>query len=538
MPFRPIALSAAFFAAIALGTVKLACYHQAAAGSYHPIGLLASATALALLWTAMLALRPRWSVVVWSVQTLWLLVNWGYATYFAAPLWWGTVVGAGGVGVLAIGHGALPLTSGMWWLLADLPALLVLHRLRRDPLPQRVAIIAGTLLAGLLGAQVTWAWVRLPAHEADPERIHPVSELVVRTGPLPVQIADLLRGSGPEPATGPTLDIPASGSRRDILIVQVESLDAGTLEWQLADGATAMPRLAARAAAGTYWPWCLAYHGPGGSSDGEFAVVNGCEPTWNAPIFNRRGYTFPHSLPKRLGEHGWSATMMLGLYGSFFDYQHIQPRVGYRWLGLEELAGVQHDGEFGVRDGEFVDAVLARLDHLPQPTLLHVTTMSGHIPWLQWHNIPECAGPQLAAAGTADDYARTLRYVDRHLDRLIATFLERRPNGLVVLFGDHSALIKADGYTSPAAWRDGVQWEFVPLLILGQDVPVRRGAVAACQLDVQRTILKAAGWSGSIPTLGMDLLDPTAVPGPLLFHGHRHDRAQIAAWATGLDRGR
>lgn len=530
---------AALAAVVLLGTLKLVHYHNAVTGGHHAAGIVAVAISLTLLWTAMLALRTRWWALVWGGQTLWLLVNWGYAMYFSAPLWWGTVVGAGGVGALAIGHGALPLNAGMWWLLADLPALVVLHRRRQAPLPRRNGLLAAAALAILLAALVAWAWARLPAHEADPERIHPVAELVVRTGPLPVQIADLLHGSGPEPAAGQLVDIRPTlpeGKRRDILIIQVESLDAGVLDWRLADGAPAMPGLARRAAGGTYWPWCLAYHGPGGSSDGEFAVVNGCEPTWNAPVINRRGYLFPHALPKRLAEQGWTATMMLGLYGGFFDYRRIQPRVGYRWMGLEELGVRQRDGEFGARDGDLVDSVLARLDALPQPSLLHVTTMSGHIPWRQWRGIAECAGPALAAAGTADDYARTLRYVDRHLDRLIGAFLERRPGGLVVLFGDHSALIDTDGYTSPSGRRDGVGWEFVPLLILGQGVPARRATLAASQLDVQRTILGAVGWTGRIPSWGLDLLDPAALPGQLVFHGHRHDRASIAIWAAGLGR--
>lgn len=529
-------LPAALAVATALGAVKLACYQQAVAGAWHPAGVAAGALALALLWTALLPLRARWWALAWGGQSLWLLINWGYAAYFAAPLWWGTVAGAGGVGLLAVGHGALPLTAAMWWLLADLPALALALRLRRDPAPRRVGAIAGAALAGLLAALTAWAWLRLPAHEADPERIHPVSELVAQVGPLPVQLADLARGAGPDPATGPPVDIVARGPRRDVLLIQVESLDAGALDWRLADGEPALPRLAARAAAGTHWPLCLAYHGPGGSSDGEFAVVNGCEPTWTAPVFNRRGYAFPHALPRLLSAQGWDAVMMLGLYGHYFDYRRIQPRVGYRWLGLEELGVVQHEGEFGARDGEFVDAVIARLDALPQPSLVHVTTMSGHIPWRQWRNLPECAGPALAAAGVADDYARTLRYVDRHLDRLIDAFLARRPDGLVALFGDHSALIDAPAYASPAGRRDGVQWEFVPVVILGRGVPARRAALAGGQLDLQRTLLAAAGWTGRVPSWGMDLLDPAAPPGPLRHHGRAYDRAEIAAWAAGLGR--
>jgi phosphoglycerol transferase MdoB-like AlkP superfamily enzyme len=365
-----------------------------------------------------------------------------------------------------------------------------------------------------------------------------VSELVAQTGPLPVQLADLLRGREAEPAAGPPVVIspPTPGPRRDILLIQVESLDSGAVDWRLADGAVAMPRLAARAAGGTYWPWCLAYHGPGGSSDGEFAVVNGREPTWKAPVINRRGYAYADSLPRLLAQQGWRSTMALGLYGFFFDYARVQPRVGYAWLGLEELGVVQHEGEFGARDGEFVDAVLARLGSLPRPGLLHCTTMSGHIPWRQWRNLPACAGPALATTGTADDYARTLRYVDLQLDRLIEGFLADRPGAVVVLFGDHTALIDADGYASPSASRDGVQWEFVPVMVLGNGVPVRRVALAASQLDLQRSILRLAGWTGTVASWGMDLTEPAAQVTPLRFHGHDYPRAEIGAWAAGLGR--
>lgn len=527
--------AAALMAAIGLATAKLAFYQQAVAGSAHPAGIALAAAASAALWLAMRPLRARWWIAAWCVQGLWLLVNWGYAAYFHAPLWWGTVAGAGGVGLLAVGHGALPLSAGMWWLLADLPALLLHLRLRRGP-AAGAAVRAGIALALLLSGTVAWAWWRLPAHEADPERIHPVSELVARTGPLPVQIADLLRGAGPEPAAGPALALPGGGSRRDVLLIQVESLDAGAIDWVLADARPAMPLLAARAAAGTHWRRCLAYHGPGGSSDGEFAVVNGREPTWNAPVINRRGYAFADALPRLLSAQGWDCRMALGLYGFFFDYARIQPRVGYAWLGLEELGVVQHEGEFGARDGEFVDAVLQRLPAMPSPLLLHCTTMSGHIPWKQWRNIPACAGPPLAADGTADDYARTLRYVDLHLERLIAGFLAARPDGIVALFGDHTALIDADGYASPVGMRDGVAWEFVPIVLLGRGIPVRTVDLAGSQLDLRRTLLRLAGWSGTTASFGMDLADPTATPAPLRFHGRDHDRQDIGAWAAGLGR--
>jgi hypothetical protein len=527
--------SIALILAVLLGTLKLGLYHQAVAGRIHPAGIILAAASLSCLWLALSPLRARWMLAAWTVQSAWLLPNWGYAVYFHAPLWWGTMAGATGVGALAVAHGALPLDAAMWLLLADLPALLV-YLCWRQPAAARTGWLAAAALSLLLFSATAWAWWRLPMHEADRLRIHPVVELIAQTGPLPVQLADALRGSGPGPQAGPPVVIASSGQPRDVLVIQVESLDAGSLDWRLADGIAAMPRLAARAAFGTHWRHCLAYHGPGGSSDGEYAVVNGREPTWNAPVINRRGLLFEDSLPHLLSAQGWHCRMVLGLYGFFFNYVRIQPRVGYAWQGLEELGLIQHEGEFGARDGEFVDAVLRRLPTLPSPALLHCTTMSGHIPWRQWRNLPACAGTGLAGTGTADDYARTLRYVDLHLDRLIAGFLAARPEALIVVFGDHSAGIDTDGYASPRGRRDGVTWEFVPAILLGQGVPVRRIDLAACQLDLRRTILRLSGWSGTVSTWGMDLADPDAPAAPLRFHGHDYDRREIGTWAAGLGR--
>lgn len=536
-------VAACFALLIALGAAKLAFFHRAVAGEAHPLGIVWGGVCIALMWSALLPVRRRWWIAAWGVQTIWLLVNWSYALYFSAPLWFGTIIGAGSAGALAIGHGAIPLSLGMLWLLADLPALLAVILVREEPAPRKVGLIAAGSLATVIIALSAWAWWRLPLHESDPERIHPVSELVARIGPMPVQLGDALRGSGPEPAAGPAVEIRPDlpgGGRRSVLIVQVESMDAATFDRVMVDGKALMPNLASRAAGGTCWPWSLAYHGPGGSSDGEFAAVQGCEPNWHAPVINRRGYTFPHALPQLMAPQGWDCHMMLGLFGSFFDYGRIQPRVGYRWHGIEELGLVQHVGmfgdEFGARDLEFVDAVASRIPALPDRTLLHCTTMTSHIPWLQWHDIESCAGESLSVPGTADDYARCLRYTDRAIERLVSAFLARFPDGVVVLYGDHTGCIDADGYASPTGKRDGVKWEFVPIIVLGRDVPARRVDIAGSQLDVQRTILAAAGWSGSAPSWGMDLIDPRAAATPLRFHGRMYDRAEIGAWAKTLGR--
>ena len=265
-----------------------------------------------------------------------------------------------------------------------------------------------------------------------------------------------------------------AAERRDVLLVQVESLDIGAIE-------RAMPRLAARIPTGVYYPRCLAYHGPGGSADCDVAVVEGCEPLWDAVSFGQPGYSWPNSWVRRLREASRSTALAHGLPGAYFNFAQVMSRLGYELWDLDRLGLVEHRGEFGARDGELVDAVLARLPSLPSPCVLHVVTMTSHAPFTQqraWWSGPI----------SGDDYRDAMACVDAQLDRLLAGFLDRAPRGLVVLFGDHAA-----GLPGSAIERSGgVQREYVPLLIIGADVPSRTDERLASFLDIGRTLLPAA----------------------------------------------
>jgi phosphoglycerol transferase MdoB-like AlkP superfamily enzyme len=172
------------------------------------------------------------------------------------------------------------------------------------------------------------------------------------------------------------------------------------------------------------------------------------------------------------------------------------------------LGLVQHPGEFGARDVELVDAVIARMPSLPSPYVLHVVTMTSHSPFTQqraWWSGPI----------SGDDYCDSMACVDAQLDRLLTGFLDHSPRGLVVLFGDNAA-----GLPSSIIERGGgVQREYVPLLIIGADVPPRTDKRLASFLDLGRTLLPAVGWSGPWRTWGSDLLPVAGSLAPIPFRG-------------------
>jgi phosphoglycerol transferase MdoB-like AlkP superfamily enzyme len=396
----------------------------------------------------------------------------------------------------------LPVDVGMLWLLIDLPFVLAWCVLDRGRWRwSAVAALAQLALLAWLGVQADRALERAATERKS--RYTAPAVLIPNFGLLPIQLAQAAgRNRSSDFHYGPEVVISAaSADRRDVLLVQVESLDVGAIE-------RAMPRLAARIPSSVYYPRCLAYHGAGGSSDCDVAVLEGCEPLWDAVSFDQPGYSWPNSWVRRLREAGWSTALAHGLPGTYFNFAQVMPRLGYVLWDLDDLDLVEHPGEFGARDSELVDAVLARLPSLPSPFILHVVTMTSHQPFTQQRSW--WSGPF-----TGDDYRDAMACVDAQLDRLLTGFFQRSPSGLAVIFGDHAAALPS----STIERFDGVQREYVPLLIIGAGVPPRTDHRCASFLDIGRTVLPAVGWSGRWRTWGSDLLPATGLLGPVPYHG-------------------
>ncbi len=505
----PAALRAGLFVATVIATAgKFTAVTQALSFGVDDrwkvgAGLAVGLVQALLWWVVARAVGIPGMLGAWCVQSLYLAVCWGYFAYFGLHLSLATVRSVGGEGLTAVFHGSLPLTVGMLWLLVDLPPLLLWCTAERGRWRWRRTLPALALQLVLLGwltvrADRALAWA---AAERE-DRYTAPTMFIPEFGLLPIQLAQAFhpRDRSGDLRPGPPAVIRGAGERRDLLLLQVESLDV--------DGLTAMPQLAARAAGGISYARCLAYHGPGGSSDCDVAVIEGVEPLWDAVSFDQPGYAWPHGWIRRLRDAGWSAALAHGLPGAYFNFAQVMPHLGYDLWDLPALGLQQHPGEFGARDNELVDALLVRLPALPSPFVLHAVTMTSHRPFTQhrawWPEPP-----------TGDDYRDCLRAVDAQLERLIAGFLARSPRGVVAVFGDH-----ASGRPGSAIELvDGAQREYVPLVFLGLDGPPRRDPRLASFLDLGRTLLPAVGWSGTWNTWGADLAPAAGPLPPTRFRG-------------------
>jgi hypothetical protein len=466
------------------------------------LGLVISVAQAGLWWWMARGLGVAGIAAAWLLQTFYLVICWSYFTYFGLYLTFATAVSVIAEGATAVRHAGLPVDIDMLWLLADLPfafAWCVVDRRRWRW--SAVGALAQFALLALLWerAHHLFAWA---AAERDNRYTAPAL-FIAELGLLPTQLVQAgKRNRSADFRYGLEIAINASATeRRDVLLVQVESLDVGAIE-------RAMPLLAARIPSAVYYPRCLAYHGPGGSSDCDVAVIEGCEPLWDAVAFDQSEYPWPNSWVRRLRDAGWSAALAHGLGGKYFNFAQIMPRLGYELWDVDDLGLIEHPREFGARDSDLVDAVLARLPSLSSPFLLHVVTMTSHAPFTQQRGW--WSGPR-----SGNDYHDALACVDAQLDRLLNGFFQRTPSGLVVLFGDHAA-----GLPSSAIERAGsVQREYVPLLIIGADVPPRIDERYASFLDIGRTVLPAVGWSGQWRTWGSDLLPADGPLAAVPFRG-------------------
>ncbi len=490
-------------------TAKFAAFQHAFSFGFGPgkLGVLVSILQAGLWWWMARGPGVFGVAGAWLLQTLYLVIGWSYFAYFGLYLTFATAASVIVEGATAVRHAGLPLDIGMLWLLVDLPVVFawcIVDRRR-----WRWATVATLIQVALL------AWLTAQAHRsfqwAAAERKNRYTApalFIAELGLLPIQLVQAGgRNRSSDFHYGPGVVITATTpERRDVLLVQVESLDVGVIE-------RAMPLLAARIPSAVYYPRCPAYHGPGGSSDCDVAVVEGCEPLWDAVSFDQSEYSWPNSWVRRLREAGWSAALAHGLEGTYFNFAQVMPRLGYELWDLDQLGLIEHPREFGARDSELVDAVLARLPSLPSPFLLHVVTMTSHAPFTSHRSW--WSGPH-----SGNDYDDAFACVDGQLDRLLDGFFERAPSGLVVLFGDHAA-----GLPSSTIERvDGVQREYVPLLILGADEPPRIDQRSASFLDIGRTVLPAAGWSGRWRTWGSDLLPANGSLTPVPYRGQMWPR--------------
>jgi phosphoglycerol transferase MdoB-like AlkP superfamily enzyme len=322
----------------------------------------------------------------------------------------------------------------------------------------------------------------------------------------------------------------------NFILIQVESMDSYIVNAQYKKSYI-MPFLHSLTHQSIYYPYTMSYHKAGSTSDCEFSIINSIEPFADYPSMKIRNYDYPNSMIKPLVAAGYDAAAFHGNRGTYFNRTSAFKKMGFPVFYDMAAMGLAEQG-WGVSDGKVFDYITARLGKQKQPFIYYVITMCSHEPF----TIVEQYYKNNAFASIKDEAARnyflSLAYVDRELKRFIMQVRATQPNTYIMLYGDHTPVIKKNLYRRASYFERAHIFEFVPMIILTPDgKSYLETKNVASFLDVAPTILAASGVHYSYRSNGANLLDQNCRMGTLGFYDMTYLRSNLYSKIERGDKG-
>lgn len=210
-------------------------------------------------------------------------------------------------------------------------------------------------------------------------------------------------------------------------------------------------------------------------------------------------------LPKVLRQAGYRTKFIQSATGEFEHRASLLENLGFEsWKTREDLDSqrFEHVGYFGMDERSLIEPSLDWIGENEEPFLLTLLTSATHHPY----QLPGEPAPQLVIEEEGH-YRRAVRHTDEALGELISEVLERRPDTIVVLVGDHGEGFgeHVERGHNLVPYEEGVR---IPLIIGGPVSRVgepRRVKGLRHQIDVLPTLLNlsSARWTGTL--MGRDL---------------------------------
>lgn len=453
------------------------------------------------------------------VQGIFLLVHANYVSLFSSPVHLGSICRLFWELIPAMQNQAAPLSFHLCFMsLIDLPLFLIIARefkKNREFLQscqKKTRIVLGG--AGLLVFVLVITTELLVFPKIDYLRPGRETEkaLIHRYGLLGYSIFDFFAQHdqknnpvrllyGPETVLTPVARRPSG-----IVVIQVESLDAGIIDyrWQ---GHYVTPYLHRLSQKSVYYPYLMSYHKAGGTSDAEIAVLNSVEPLDDFPTMKEEGYPYPHSIARILERNGVKALAFHGNDGYYYNRDHFYYSMDFSAFYDQTRMGLESEG-WGASDGKVFTFAEKKIKSSNLPFFSYIITMSSHEPFRNVDNYHtderfEGVEPEMTRC-----YLKSMAYVDRTLERFINNIRKEYPDSFIYIFGDHTPYVLKKGpFRKSSLEMDDRNFEFVPLFIMTPDSTVHRETEKAVSLlDLAPTILASAGISGGINSYGENLL--------------------------------
>jgi len=226
-------------------------------------------------------------------------------------------------------------------------------------------------------------------------------------------------------------------SNKNVILVQLESLDGVALDINLEDGPL-MPNLKKISESSIYFPNAYDLSGSGRTTDGEILATSSILPIQNENIFTSYDLSHLVTLPKVLKENGYSTFSIHGFEGSFYGRNIAHPAMGYdNSYFLENLNDDDVVG-WGVSDKSMITQAVGIMKEQTTPFMAHLITLTNHHPY---DHINKSLGND--TSDIVNNYYASVRYLDESIG-LLFDQLEKSnllDNSIVIFFSDHDSSI-------------------------------------------------------------------------------------------------
>ena len=307
------------------------------------------------------------------------------------------------------------------------------------------------------------------------------------------------------------------------ILIQVESLQSGIQEVKH-NNRYVTPYLNRLSRESFFYPYCLAYHSKGGSSDAEISILNNIEPSHEIPLINLMTYDYPNSLFKKLKFHRYQNKVFHSNDGRFY----------FREVAYKKMRGVEFfDGgaigmpqkwRWGGPDEILFNFVSEQVKTERGPFFHYIITMTSHEPFNYVNRYSTNSDYDDIRDTLTRNYFKTMAYVDRELEKFIDSIVKNKKNTYIFIYGDHSA-IDSEFLPKSALKIDGDYLEFVPLFIITPNKKkYRETKQVAFFPDIGVTVLYQAGIPFDYLAWGENLLDTGEKKKAIFFKGKQYKK--------------
>lgn len=498
-----------FLLFIALNLIKLTSLQWLITQSVYTPGYVVLKNALFLytFWRILFLFRKRITIVLsFIVQFLYLGIHTLYYLYSEQTLLLSQFFYSFFEGLSAITSIYIVLDSP-WLLLLiiDIPIFIIISRhyvdLRSRLWKTSMFIIPLMLVLTIAG------FLRLGFF--DPEKIlhDSFSRRNFKYGTIYAQIYDLRTDQQTYIKSieyGQPITFTGRDKKYNVVSIQVESLNADIIGFSY-KGIPIMPFLRQKAEENIYYPYCLAQHKTGNSSDAEFSVFNSVEALDGYPASQFTEYDYPNSFVKQL--EGYSRLAFHGNKGDFYNRYFNIEKMGFDKFWDRLLMDLDEEG-WGAPDEKVYNFMLEKISGERGNFYYHHITMTSHGPFENAQHYYLHPDYDTWTVKAERDYLNSFSYVDKSLQDFIEKVQKSHPDTFFFIYGDHTVDIAGDFYNSSSRFKDeDYLYEFVPLIIIS---PERKNYIEKSRvisfLDLAPSILDATGHEAVIRTLGESVL--------------------------------